>query len=149
MRIGGKKTAVIGKVERQRFAFFHWLAGMMQAVKDRAVLEWRLLRRRSSPQALYIFLLRSGRSLQVKKGRGESPPAFIRRMAALTEGEEPLRHALAELAVALERALYAPSFEGTFPAENARLIRRSFRRALRRARFAAAKQSLYALIASK
>ena len=138
VRIGGKKAAVVGKVERQRFAFFHWLAGMMQAVKDRAVLEWRLLRRRSSPQALYIFLLRSGRSLQVKKGRGESPPAFIRRMAALTEGEEPLRHALAELAVALERALYAPSFEGTFPAENARLIRRSFRRALRRARFAAA-----------
>lgn len=134
LRVGGKVAVKSKTVHRERFALVRWLRDLLKALGARIALEWKLLRHRNSPQALYVCLLRTGRGLHVKKGRGESPAAFVRRMAALTGDEAQLCSALLMLARALEEALYAPAPVKAFPAETARLIRRRYRRSLRQAR---------------
>lgn len=134
LQVGGKVVVKSKTVHRERFALVRWLRDLLRAIGARMALEWTLLRHRNSPQALYVFLLRSGRSLHVKKQRGESPAAFIRRMAELTGDEAHLCSALLMLAGALEEALYAPAPVKAFPAETACLIRRCYRRSLRQAR---------------
>lgn len=143
LRIGGRKVQRSGGVERHRLSLGKWLLTFWNTFKERIALEWIL--RKNTPQGLYLFLLRSGRSLHVKKGRGESPAAFVRRMAALTAEEEILCTALTELAPALERALYADGDAMSYPAEQGELIRRSFRRTLRKARLAAVRTYLAGL----
>ena len=101
-----------------------------------------LLAMRGTPQELFYFLTRTGRRLGLRKGAGETPAAFIRRLKALpaTQADPPLLEALAALEQALYQTLYAPQGAAALAPHHGRCIRRRLNRALWRARWAALKQ---------
>lgn len=138
LKIGGGRTVVVQtRVSRRKVSFLAWLRRIWSAVKERWLLLAAIMTMRGSPQELFLFLTRAGRRLDCGRETGETPCAFVRRMAGVTAGEgaEELPAALESLADALGECLYSRKTPEPFPRETARMIRKSFRRALRRARW--------------
>lgn len=84
-----------------------------------------------------MFLTRAGRRLDCGPRDRRDTLCLCARMAGVTAGErtEELPAALESLAAALGECLYSRETPEPFPRETARIIRKSFRRALRRARW--------------
>lgn len=138
LKIGGGRTIVVQtRVSRRKLSLLAWLKRIWSAVKERWLLLAAIVTMRGSPQELFLFLTRAGRRLDCGRETGETPCAFVRRMAGVTAGErtEELPAALESLAAALGECLYSRETPEPFPRETARIIRKSFRRALRRARW--------------
>ena len=138
LKIGGGRTAVVQtRVSRRKLSLLAWLKRIGSAVKERWLLLAAIVTMRGSPQELFLFLTRAGRRLDCARETGETPCAFVRRMAGVTAGEtsEELPAALERLAAALGKCLYSREEPESFPRETTRIIRKSFRRALRRARW--------------
>lgn len=137
VRIGGRTVPYTRTVvERRKMPFGRWLRRFLALLRDRAGLLWAQLTMRGSPQELYLYLKRAGRRLDCRQLPGETPCAFVRRAARATveSAEADLPLALEELAKALGMCLYAPKAPPPLPKETVRCIRRSFHRALRKAR---------------
>ena len=132
-RVGGRAAVTAAaKPERRRMRLRTWLGMVLVWLRQRLYLLRMLVTQRGSPRELYWFLNRAGRRLGCRRRTGETPCAFVRRAAELAAELSGDRGALA---LALDRELYAPVPGEPFPRETARRIRRSFRRALRRARW--------------
>ena len=136
LKIGRERTVVVqSRVSRRKVSFLAWLQRIWSAVKERWLLLAAIVTMRGSPQELFLFLTRAGRRLGCGREMGETPCAFVRRMAGATAGEAAeLPAALESLAAALGKCLYSREKPEPFPRETARIIRRNVRRALRRAR---------------
>lgn len=138
LRVGGGRAIVIQPgISRRKLSLLAWLGRIWAAVKERWLLFVAIVTMRGSPQELFLFLTRAGRRLECGRETGETPCAYVRRMARVTAGEtqEELPAALEALAAALGRSLYSRAPVQPFPREMARTIRKSVRRALRRARW--------------
>lgn len=135
-RIGGKKRlrSKGSTVQREKLRLLKWLQRLLVRFGAYLRLRAKLLSMRGTPQELFYFLCRSGKRLNYRRGRGETPAAFLGRMAALSEGDQRLQEGLTCLAAALDECLYAPRAAAAFPPDTAHYIRRQFRKALRHAR---------------
>lgn len=135
-RVGEKKRLRIksSTVQREKLRLLKWLQRLLVRLGAYLRLRANLLSMRGTPQELFYFLCRSGKRLNYRRGRGETPAAFLGRMAVLSEGDRRLQEGLACLAGALNECLYAPRAAAVFPPDTARYIRRQFRKALRHAR---------------
>ncbi len=137
IRVGGKRVVRTGPaVQRKKISLWRWLARLLEALRLRWQLTWAQLTMRGSPQELYWYLRRTGRHMDCRQRPGETPCTFVRRAAlVVADGAEPeLPRALEELAAALGVCLYAPREPAPLAKETVRCIRRSFRKALGRAR---------------
>ena len=135
-RIGIRKKArgTGSSVQREKLRLFKWLRRLCAHLCANVRFRLRLFAMRGSPQELFYFLCRSGKRLNFRRGVGETPSAFLHRMASLSGDDLRLQEGLKALAAVLDQCLYAPQSDSVFPAETARCIRRQFRRALRQAR---------------
>jgi len=143
LRIRGHiQTAKKGRTIRRRIPLLRWLQQLWTRITNRLRLRMAILTMRGTPQELYYFLTRAGRRLGLRKTDGETPGAFIRRLAMLpaTQADPPLLEALSALEHTLYQTLYTPQGAAALPPHHGRCIRRRLRRALWRARWDALKQ---------
>ena len=137
LRVGGSARAYVQSVtERKKVPFGRWLRRVWKALKQKLFLLWAVTAMRGSPQELYLYLKRGGRRLGCRQNPGETPCAYVRRMAVIAAdwAEENLPRALEELAEALGACLYAPEPPAPLQRETVRCIRRGYRKALGKAR---------------
>ena len=134
VRFGQKRTGSTAAVTRQRPTLRCWLRRVLARLWSRLSFFLTLLVRRQTPQALYYRLLRTGRTLGTPRRPGESPCAYVRRMAGHTGQNSALQSAMGALALALQESLYAPRPAHPLTAEEIRVLRRGWRRPLWAAR---------------
>jgi len=147
-KIGGKMFAKAGgAVERKKLSFLSWFKSIFAAAKKKIIVSIRIMLARGSSKELYLFVLKKGRALGLHRLHGETPCAFVIRAAQMTENvSEEIRGALLLLSQQLSLSLYSNHNTPKFPKEQAQLIRRGFRKALRKARFKSLKNRINALL---
>lgn len=135
VRVVGRKFGGTGTaVKRERLPFRRWLRRLLTMLRSRLLVIWILVAKRGTPQELYLYLKRAGRRLDCRQQTGETPCAFVRRMAhaAENDADPELPQALEQLATALGACLYAKTPPEPLSKNVVLCIRRKFRRALRR-----------------
>ncbi len=135
-KVGGKlQTGSFGSVSRKKLSFFNWLRSVFAAVKRKITLGIRIMLSRGSAKGLYLFVLKKGKPLGLHRLPGETPCAFVIRAAQMAENSsEDMRQALILLSDELSLSLYSNRPQRAFPKAQAELIRRGFRKSLRKAK---------------
>lgn len=130
VRFGQRRVVGASAVTRQRPTLGRWLRRVLAHI----TFSLTLLARYQTPQALYYRLLRTGQALGRPQRPGETPCAYVRRMADCAGENTALPAAMEALELALQEALYAPRTEHPLTPEEVRVLRRGWRRLLWAAR---------------
>ena len=130
VRFGQRRVVGASAVTRQRPTLGRWLRRVLAHI----TFSLTLLARYQTPQALYYRLLRAGQALGRPRRPGETPCAYVRRMADCAGENTALPAAMEALELALQEALYAPRTEHPLTPEEVRVLRRGWRRLLWAAR---------------